>query len=57
MLENVILGLKMSFLSIFSEDESCRNKAKWCEAVDPNCEIEFVKDQCPKYCNICGTGK
>ena len=47
------------FLSIYylSEDESCRNKATWCEAAEPNCENDFTKDQCQKYCHLCDTGK
>jgi len=33
--------------------EICENKADWCDAVNPDCSLEFVQDQCRKHCKSC----
>ena len=42
--------------SFLQGDATCQNLQTWCDNARPNCEQIFVKEQCKKYCGLCGTG-
>ena len=33
-------------------DEDCIDKEEYCEW-GPDCDVTMVKENCPKYCNLC----
>ena len=38
------------FHKIIGDD--CMDKEEYCEW-GPDCDVELVKENCPKYCNLC----
>ena len=35
-------------------EETCENKESWCEAARPDCSMTTTKENCQKYCGLCG---
>ena len=38
----------------FSTEQKCENKESWCEAARPDCSMATTKENCQKYCGLCG---
>ena len=43
-----------SIIKITGDD--CEDKEEYCEW-GPDCKVELVKENCPKYCNECNGSK
>ena len=48
LLHKIALGL-----SFFTE-QKCENKEFWCEAARPDCSMPTTRENCQKYCGLCG---
>ena len=43
----------MSYQQQIVGTETCKNLETWCDNVNPDCQVKYVKEKCEKYCGLC----
>merc|ERR1712212_1404379 len=50
-----ILSIVILFITTYVSEgtETCKNLETWCDAVNPDCQVKYVKEKCQKFCGLC----